>query len=122
MTFTSTVVGECRVIVRLDNKEMQPVKLNFEKRGGGSSNPREKSAGSQRWLLPVSTSCPRKSLTARCRMPNDHPSPELHDAILATALRAAWHLGVSTHDCRHVRGLCWRPSCTVVVLVLHRET
>ena len=45
VTFTSTVVGECRVIVRLDNKEMQPVTLNFEKRGGISSNPKGEAGG-----------------------------------------------------------------------------
>ena len=56
-------------------------------------------------------------------MPNDHPSPELHDAILATAREG----DLASVVCRLTtvvtsRGLCWRPSCTVVVLVLHRET
>ena len=69
VTFTSTVVGECRVIVRLDNKEMQPVTLNFEKRGGGSSNPKGEVGGE-----------PEVAAPSIDLMPAQEPDGEVQDA------------------------------------------
>ena len=73
VTFTSTVVGECRVIVRLDNKEMNPVTVQFEKEKEGTE------VGAEAEAAPASAN-----------------AAELGAELLAALVVSATHAGASS--------------------------